>query len=133
MGTRHEDDEQCWPVRVEHATARDILIEYVAGASSHALASLYSFAAKKTAEILIDGKSVCRYVNGTVWWELETHDALRLKALHSAAPDLLSGLKAAVESLVELAQHEEAARGMVATGWFDDAVKAIANAEGRGE
>lgn len=51
----------------------------------------------------------------------------------AAAPALLEGLKAAVESLVELAQYEDVARGMVQTGWFDGAVKAIAKAEGRGE
>ena len=51
--------------------------------------------------------------------------------LIAAAPELLDGLKATVESLVELAQYEEAAQDMVATGWFDQAVKAIAKAEGR--
>jgi hypothetical protein len=51
--------------------------------------------------------------------------------LIAAAPELLHGLKAAVASIVELAQYEEAARDMAATGWFDDAVKAIAKAEGR--
>ena len=53
--------------------------------------------------------------------------------LQAAAPELLAGLKAAVESLVEVAQYEEAAQDMVATGWFDQAVKAIAKAEGRSE
>lgn len=53
--------------------------------------------------------------------------------LIAAAPELLAALKTAVESLVELAQYEDAARDMVDTEWFDDAVKAIAKAKGRPE
>lgn len=86
-------DDAAWPSRLEHAEARDILIEYVNGCGSHQLASLYSFAAKGSAEILIDGKSVCRYVNGTIWWELETHDAVAKARLTEAAPDLLKACK----------------------------------------
>lgn len=55
---------------------------------------------------------------------------VKVQPVLMAAPELLTGLQAAVESLVELAQYEEAAKDMVATGWFDNAVKAIAKAKG---
>jgi len=67
------------------------------------------------------------FVDDTVESDMAEHNA----PLIAAAPELLDGLKATVESLVELAQYEEAAQDMVATGWFDQAVKAIAKAEGR--
>ena len=56
-----------------------------------------------------------------------------LAAAHliAAAPELLAGLKAALDSILELAQYEEAAQDMAKTGWFDNAAKAIAKADGR--
>lgn len=61
----------------------------------------------------------------------EDSEAWANARLIAAAPELLAGLKAAVESLLELAQYEEAAKEMVQTGWFDGAAKAIDKAEGR--
>lgn len=86
-------DEQCWPSRVEHSQARDILIEYINGIGCHAMASIYSLVSQKEAAILIDGKEVCRYEKGKPWWELQTHNALATERLNRAAPELLKACK----------------------------------------
>jgi hypothetical protein len=57
-------------------------------------------------------------------------------SLISAAPELLASLKAAVESINEAChceETEECAEAFASAGWFLDAVKAIAKAEGSGQ
>jgi|688.fasta_scaffold1336967_1 hypothetical protein len=121
-----ETEGTTWPSRIEHAEARDILIEYVNGCGSHDLARLYSFAAQKSAEILIDGKSVCRYVKGTIWWELQTHDA----AARAAAPELLAASRMALGTIQYLLANSDSGPAEVC---METLVAAIAKAEGRGE
>lgn len=56
--------ENPFPAVLEFTEARDILIEYIAGADARDLCRLYSVLAKKLVAILIEGKEVSCYRNG---------------------------------------------------------------------
>lgn len=83
---------------------------------------------------------VALYDDGTdqmVCW-LQKKGGVDTKALTliKAAPELLTSLRAAVESIRDAMHYEdyaECASAMAGTAWFETATKAIALAEGRGE
>lgn len=122
------DEEEIWPEKIEHATARDVLIEYLYGCNGHQMASVYSFVAMKTASILIDGKTLCTYDHG----ENAPCGLAYTKRMRESAPELLDACEQLL-SIVE-AEYEDDPEREDLVSWkraIEQARKAINKAIGK--